>query len=395
MSSEIGWAMPKVGQEQTRKGQTLALMRILYICSKLPVPVRSGVDLRVGIQVQALEKFCDVRVFASDGPGVNQVVNISHEDIKNIIVNGAKPFARRFDAEREKVLKGTLEEFAPQIIVISKLESTTYLETVLSYRSARLILDLDESAHQVMETLEKIGNNPAQRMLTRKYLQAICDFEAEILSMFSQLWVCSDLEIERVQKNYSEIPELICVPNAIDFDKYKFAHADKVLRRVVFHAGFAYGPNVDAAHFIIDDLLPVMQDFTFQFIGSNIPDWMKKSASAHVELHNNVDNMAPFLADAGIVIIPLRAGAGTRLKALEAFASKTAVVSTALGVEGLGVEDGKHFLRAESALEFAEACNRLVEDPDLYRRITQTAFEHAQENYSLDNVYSILKSAID
>jgi glycosyltransferase involved in cell wall biosynthesis len=207
--------------------------------------------------------------------------------------------------------------------------------------------------------------------------------------------VCSNLEIERVQKNYSGIPELICVPNAIDFDNYETAVAQKVLRRVVFQAGFAYGPNVDAAHFIIDDLLPVMQDFTFQFIGSNIPDWMRKSASAQVELLNNVDNMAPFLAKAGIVIIPLRAGAGTRLKALEAFASKAAVVSTALGVEGLGLVDGLHYLQAAEPQEFADACQRLVADPDLYRRITEAAFEHAQANYSLGVVSSILKSAID
>ena len=376
-------------------GQTLALMRILYICSKLPVPVRSGVDLRVGIQVQALEIFCDVRVFASDGPGVNQVVNISHEDIKNIIVNGAKPFARRFDAEREKVLKGTLEEFAPQIIIISKLESTTYLETIFSYKNARLIMDLDESAHQVMEAFEKISENPAQRMLTRKYLQAVCDFEAEILPRFSQLWVSSELEVERVQRNYSEMPELICVPNAIDFDNYETAVSEKVLQRVVFQAGFAYGPNDDAAHFIIEDLIPIMQDFTFQFIGSNIPDWMKKSASAQVELLNNVDTIAPFLAQAGIVIIPLRAGAGTRLKALEAFASKTAVVSTAIGVEGLGLVDGLHYLEATEPQEFADACRRLVADPDLYWRITEAAFEHAQANYSLGVVSSILKSTID
>ena len=370
-------------------------MRILYICSKLPVPVRSGVDLRVGIQVQALEKFCDVRVFASDGPGVNQVVNISHEDIKNIIVNGAKPFARRFDAEREKVLKRTLIEFAPQIIIISKLESTAYLETILSFKNARLILDLDESAHHVMETFEKISNNPAQRMLNRKYLQAVCDFETEILPLFSQLWVCSDLEIERVKKNYSETSRLICVPNAIDFDKYESDFKKRNLRRVIFPAGFSYGPNVDAAHFIIDDLLPMMQDFTFQFIGSNIPDWMKKSASAQIELLSNVDNMALFLAQAGIVIIPLRAGAGTRLKALEAFASKTAVVSTALGVEGLGVVDGTHYLQASEPQEFVDACNRLVSDPDLYRRITDAAYEHARANYSLEVVSSILKSAID
>jgi len=381
--------------EGAGSGQTVAPMKILYICSKLPIPVRSGVDLRVGIQVHALKKFFDVRVFATDNSRVNQVINISQENIKNIIVNGAQPFARKFDAEIEKELKRTLIEFAPQIIIISKLESTAYLETILSYKNARLILDLDESAHHVMETFEIISNNPAQRMLNRKYLQAVCDFETEILPLFSQLWVCSDLEIERVKKNYSETPRLICVPNAIDFDKYESEFTKRILRRVIFPAGFSYGPNVDAAHFIIDDLLPMMQDFTFQFIGSNIPDWMKKSASAQIELLSNVDNMALFLAQAGIVIIPLRAGAGTRLKALEAFASKTAVVSTALGVEGLGVVDGTHYLQASEPQEFVDACNRLVSDPDLYRRITDAAYEHARANYSLEVVSLILKSAID
>ena len=61
--------------------------------------------------------------------------------------------------------------------------------------------------------------------------------------------------------------------------------------------------------------------------------------------------------------VPLHAGSGTRLKVLEAFAARVPVVSTAKGVEGLHLVDGVHYVRAETADDFAAAIDDLRRDP--------------------------------
>jgi Glycosyl transferases group 1 len=51
--------------------------------------------------------------------------------------------------------------------------------------------------------------------------------------------------------------------------------------------------------------------------------------------------------------LPLRIGSGTRLKILEAFAMRKAVVSNSLGCEGLDVIPGKHLIVADQPEAFA------------------------------------------
>ena len=59
-----------------------------------------------------------------------------------------------------------------------------------------------------------------------------------------------------------------------------------------------------------------------------------------VELHANVPDVRPFLAECGVLVVPLRIGGGSRLKILEALASGMPVVSTRIGAEGLSLEPG-------------------------------------------------------
>ena len=65
-----------------------------------------------------------------------------------------------------------------------------------------------------------------------------------------------------------------------------------------------------------------------------------------------VPDVRPYFAAASVMPVPLSAGGGTRLKVLEAFASGVPVVSTAKGVEGLGLVAEQHYLQAEDPDEF-------------------------------------------
>jgi len=97
-----------------------------------------------------------------------------------------------------------------------------------------------------------------------------------------------------------------------------------------------------------------------------------------------VPDVRPYLAESGAVPIPLFDGVGTRLKALEAFAAGVPVVSTSKGIEGLGVEPGTHFLRAEDADEFVVALTRLWSEPATASTLVEQARSFVAERYSWD-----------
>ncbi len=94
-----------------------------------------------------------------------------------------------------------------------------------------------------------------------------------------------------------------------------------------------------------------------------------------------VPEMEPELARADVAVVPVRYGSGTRLKILESFAHRVPVVSTTVGAEGLDVEDGVHLLVADGADAFAAACERLVADADLRRRLIEAAEQRFVERY--------------
>jgi glycosyltransferase involved in cell wall biosynthesis len=58
------------------------------------------------------------------------------------------------------------------------------------------------------------------------------------------------------------------------------------------------------------------------------------------------------------------------------------MVSTAVGCEGIGVEDGRHLLIADTSEELASAIVRLFDDAALARSLGQAGREYVEREYS-------------
>ena len=94
-----------------------------------------------------------------------------------------------------------------------------------------------------------------------------------------------------------------------------------------------------------------------------------------------VDDVRDHARDAQAFVIPLRVGGGTRIKAFEAMAMGLPVVSTTIGIEGLDVDDGTHFLRADGAHALAEATLRLIADGPLRVKLSRAARELVEARF--------------
>ena len=109
------------------------------------------------------------------------------------------------------------------------------------------------------------------------------------------------------------------------------------------------------------------------------------------ELHTGTDvivtgtvpDVTPYFKESSVVIVPLRVGGGTRVKILEAFAHRKAVVSTSIGAEGLQVEDGIHLYLADDAATFASRCLTLMTDPSARRTLGEAGRRLVETRYNL------------
>ena len=105
-------------------------------------------------------------------------------------------------------------------------------------------------------------------------------------------------------------------------------------------------------------------------------------AGPRVELTGFVPDLRPHLAAAAAVVVPLRLGGGTRLKIVEAMAMAKPIVSTALGAEGIEAVPGRDILIEDQPAAFADAVNRLLDEPSLAARIGQSARRLAVDRYA-------------
>ena len=95
---------------------------------------------------------------------------------------------------------------------------------------------------------------------------------------------------------------------------------------------------------------------------------------------------------ADILLAPIRIGGGTSFKILEAMASGVAVVTTDLGIEGLGAVNGKQVLVGNNENELAKQVIRLIKENNLLRELTKNARNLIEKKYDWEKIVSVLES---
>jgi glycosyltransferase involved in cell wall biosynthesis len=146
------------------------------------------------------------------------------------------------------------------------------------------------------------------------------------------------------------------------------AGADERADSVLFVGSFVHPPNVDAAMRLVTGIHPRLRalrpEARLVVVGEQPPAALAAAADESVELTGRVPAVAPYLAEAAVVVVPVRLGGGMRVKVQEALAAGKAVVSSPRALAGMAVRDGEHVVVAESDEEFAVRTAELLADPE-------------------------------
>jgi glycosyltransferase involved in cell wall biosynthesis len=156
-------------------------------------------------------------------------------------------------------------------------------------------------------------------------------------------------------------------------------------------------PNEDAVLYFIDSILPAIRsripETTFTVVGRN-PAQRLRDAAARVHgvtVTGTVSDVRPSIAEGAVYVVPLRAGGGTRLKIFEALAMARPVVSTTVGAEGLGIEPGVHYERADAPRQFADAVVSLLRDPHRRAQLGGAGRHLVERSYSWTTIGRIFE----
>ena len=171
---------------------------------------------------------------------------------------------------------------------------------------------------------------------------------------------------------------VIVAPSGADLRRLEFVdHAANRGDQLIMTGTLGYHPNLDAAEWMIDRVLPLVREVRpaahLLLVGSGVPPSLRDRAGGGVRLIERVPDIRPYLAESDLFVAPLRAGGGTRLKLLEAFAVGLPTVATTIASFGLGVADGVEVATADDEDAFAASIVRLLDDTDARRAMAAAA----------------------
>jgi glycosyltransferase involved in cell wall biosynthesis len=166
--------------------------------------------------------------------------------------------------------------------------------------------------------------------------------------------------------------------------------------RVVFSGNFGYDPNRAAAAWLIGDVWPRLAardpDLELVLVGKN-PEGVRALANRapRVRVTGPVEDAGREIAEAMVAVAPIRSGSGTRIKILEAWAAKVAIVTTALGGEGLPGVDGEHWFVRNETQGFAEAVWLLLKSTSLREQMGTSGRALYESEFTWDQGWKLLE----
>lgn len=194
---------------------------------------------------------------------------------------------------------------------------------------------------------------------------------------------------EQLERHYLPLVDHITVAGSFDAALLKDRHRTEAVSTVInavrppraaaepapahdllFVGNLRYAPNVEGVRWLCEEVCPRLPGVTIALVGSNpVPEVAELAEHARITLAADVPCVSPWYAGARVAVAPLHAGGGTCTKVVEALVHDRPVVATSVGARGLPSGEEAGVLIADDAAEFANACQRLLDDPMLAARV--------------------------
>ncbi len=218
-------------------------------------------------------------------------------------------------------------------------------------------------------------------------------------------WREADKVIAVSQKDRNEMlavePSLSVdiVPNGVNLDLFKKKTSWESREPVIMFMGnFNWLQNTEAAELLINEIFPIVKKeiprAKLHIVGQHQPESLTRRTSKDIIISNLAeDDIASIVKanyEASVSASPLFGPGGTRLKVLAAMASKLPIVSSSVGVAGLGVSNGEEVIIQDDPKAMADSIIDLLKNPAKARALAEKAYRFVVKNYDYEKIASDL-----
>ncbi len=228
-------------------------------------------------------------------------------------------------------------------------------------------------------------NFEARRML---------DYEATALSEFDGLSIITEADKNLLPLSIRS--KVKVVPNGVDFNFFN-AKVQEKKYELVFTGNMSYAPNVMAANFLANDIMPMVwktiPNARLLIAGASPHASVKALQTPRVIVSGWLDDIREAYSSSRIFIAPMQIGTGLQNKLLEAMAMRLPCVSSDLANKALMALDGKEIVIApkDSAPDYANAIIKLLQQEDYAEQIADNGYNFVKRNYDWESAVNLLE----
>ncbi|MAT39655.1 MAG: hypothetical protein CL946_08625 [Ectothiorhodospiraceae bacterium] len=215
-------------------------------------------------------------------------------------------------------------------------------------------------------------------------------YEVEMLKTFDHGLVVSDIDRDYLIDNGAPEAKISTLPVAVR-DDIVVDEAESEELSVSFLGKMAYHPNVDAvlwfAEEVLPDLLKRHPQLKFYIVGATPAGVVQRLHDGkNIIVTGFLENPFEVIQRSSLMVAPVRLGAGLQNKVLEAMSIGKAVVTTPIGAEGIGGQDGVHYRIADHASDFGNVVSELLQRPKDREVIGDAARSYIADHFTWERI---------
>jgi glycosyltransferase involved in cell wall biosynthesis len=297
-----------------------------------------------------------------------------------------KPYTiERFESEELKKALSIASGNSFDIIQIEGLAMTLYFPFLKKLTGARIIYRPHNVENQIWRQLAEEEKNVFRKHYFRILASRTSQIEKSIINSFDGIAAMTTDDLEWFKASGLQKPSVVCHAgfplSATEFNEGKND-------QLFFIGSLDWLPNINGLKWFLKNVWPIISmalpDATFHIAGRNPSSRLEEMCRGKGIIFNGeVESSAGFIRDKQVMVVPLFAGSGLRMKIIEGMNIGKSIVATPRAARGLVCHDGKDIFIRENVNEFAGTVISLLGNPSLRKETAKYAMENVRKNYNI------------
>jgi len=386
-------------------------MKLFVLLSRIPYPLEKGDKLRAFHQVKELSKNNEIILCALnpiskvdkqeafrklqpycrsinfiDLSWQSKLWNMMLSFFKGLPIQSGYFYSKRAN----KKVQALIDEYKPDHIYCQLVRTAEYVKNL----PIKKTIDYQDVFSYGMKRRYERASFFAKPLFKMEY-QRLVNYENSVFETFDNKTIISYPDRDLMDHPHKQ--EIHIIPNGVDHDFFSPMEREKEYD-LVFAGNMAYPPNVDAAVFLVKEIMPLVwkknSKVNIILAGASPDKKVLALKSKRVKVSGWLDDIRDAYSSARVFIAPMRIGTGLQNKLLEAMSMQIPSITTKLANDALKAEDGKEVLIGNTAEELAEKINILLSADKVYTSIAKNGFDFVNREYSWEESTAKLNKII-